>query len=158
MKFTPAVVDLIPLAERIQAVSLPGMHLLGHRQRIGNHAIGLELIPYDAHLPSPSAWVFYWLSRVGGAELGDRVQEFRTYWLRAVERAELPDGFRMHDLRHRRITTWLADGKDVVKVKEAVGHAALATTMAYTHLVRENLRSLVDDDQDERERLKELAL
>lgn len=31
----------------------------------------------------------------------------------------------------------------MVKVKEAVGHADLRTTMGYTHLVREHLRSLV---------------
>jgi site-specific recombinase XerD len=32
-----------------------------------------------------------------------------------------------------------------VHVKEAVGHADLATTMKYTHLVREHLRALVDE-------------
>jgi site-specific recombinase XerD len=31
-----------------------------------------------------------------------------------------------------------------VHVKEAVGHSDLRTTMAYTHLAREHLRSLVD--------------
>jgi site-specific recombinase XerD len=31
-----------------------------------------------------------------------------------------------------------------VKVKEAMGHADLRTTMEYTHLVRDNLRSLVE--------------
>jgi site-specific recombinase XerD len=43
------------------------------------------------------------------------------------------------------VTTWLAAGQDVVLVKEAVGHADLRTTMGYTHLVRENLRSLVEE-------------
>lgn len=42
------------------------------------------------------------------------------------------------------MTTWLADGADVAKVREAMGHADLRTTMGYTHLVRENLRSLVE--------------
>jgi homospermidine synthase len=40
--------------------------------------------------------------------------------------------------------TWLADGADVAKVREAMGHADLRTTMGYTHLVREHLRSLVE--------------
>jgi hypothetical protein len=31
-----------------------------------------------------------------------------------------------------------------VNVKEAMGHADLRTTMDYTHLVRDNLRSLVE--------------
>ena len=30
-------------------------------------------------------------------------------------------------------------------MKEAVGHSDLRTTMAYTHLAREHLRSLVDE-------------
>ena len=67
----------------------------------------------------------------------------------AVARAKLPDGFRRHDLRHRRVTTWLAAGADVTKVKEAVGHSDLRTTMGYTHLSREHLRSLVDGDTEQ---------
>jgi len=57
----------------------------------------------------------------------------------------LPPEFVQHDLRHRRVTTWLADEKSAVLVKEAVGHADLRTTMAYTHLAREHLRGLVDE-------------
>jgi integrase len=33
-----------------------------------------------------------------------------------------------------------------VKVQKAFGHASLATTMKYTHLVRDDLRSLVEDE------------
>ena len=61
----------------------------------------------------------------------------------------MPQGFRQHDLRHRRITTWLAEEKHPVHVKEAVGHADLQTTMIYTHLAKEHLRSLVDEPNDE---------
>jgi integrase len=107
--------------------------------------------------PSPSPWLFHWIKDKGKGKAGGRVDEFRTTWLKAINEAELPEGFRMHDLRHRRVTTWLAEGKDVVKVKEAVGHSALATTMLYTHLIRENLLTLVDEPKDEREGLKELA-
>jgi site-specific recombinase XerD len=56
----------------------------------------------------------------------------------------LPGEFHQHDLRHRRVTTWLAAGADVVKVKEAMGHSDLRTTMGYTHLAREHLKDLVD--------------
>ena len=42
------------------------------------------------------------------------------------------------------MTLWLAEGKNPVHVKEAVGHANLSTTMRYTHLSREHLRSLVE--------------
>lgn len=48
-----------------------------------------------------------------------------------------------HDLRHRRVTTWLAEVANPVHVKEAVGHSDLRTTMGYTHLAREHLKSLV---------------
>ena len=64
---------------------------------------------------------------------------------KAIKRAELPEGFVLHDLRHRRATTWLADGQNVVHVKEALGHADLRTTMGYTHLAKEHLRSLVEE-------------
>ena len=62
-----------------------------------------------------------------------------------MTRAKLPGDLHQHDLRHRRVTTWLAAGGDAVKVKEAMGHADLRTTMGHTHLIRENLRSLVEN-------------
>jgi integrase/recombinase XerC len=90
-----------------------------------------------------SPWVFHHeLSRrwhVAGA----RVKSFRTSFDRAATAAGIPAAFHRHDLRHRRVTTWLAAGKDVVHVKEAMGHSDLRTTMGYTHLSREHLRSLV---------------
>ena len=43
-----------------------------------------------------------------------------------------------------RVTTWLAEGKNAVHVKEALGHSDLRTTMGYTHLSKMHLRSLVD--------------
>ncbi len=64
--------------------------------------------------------------------------------LSAASRAKLPDGWVMHDLRHRRVTTWLAEGRSPVLVKEALGHADLRTTMGYTHLAKEHLRALVE--------------
>lgn len=50
-----------------------------------------------------------------------------------------------HDLRHRRVTTWIAEGRPVTLVREAVGYADLATTMRYTHLAKEHLRALVEE-------------
>jgi site-specific recombinase XerD len=83
------------------------------------------------------------IGRAGSGKHGERVKSLRTGFETARAAAKLPDGFVAHDLRHRRVTTWLADGGDVVKVKEAVGHSDLRTTMGYTHLVREHLRDLV---------------
>ena len=42
-------------------------------------------------------------------------------------------------------------------VKEALGHAVLATTMRYTHRAKRHLKTLVEKPQDERAKLKKLA-
>lgn len=47
-----------------------------------------------------------------------------------------------HDLRHRRVTTWLTAGGDVTKVKEAMGHTDLATTMWYQPLTPDHLKDV----------------
>lgn len=91
-----------------------------------------------------------------GFRAGDRIRSFKRTAQAAIKRAKLPAGFRPHDLRHTRVTTWLAKGANVVHVKEAVGHSDIRTTMGYSHLAREHLRSLVED-RPEREALKELA-
>ena len=90
---------------------------------------------------------------------GERVKSFRESFIGARSRAKLPDGFRTHDLRPLRATRWLADGGDVVKVREALGHSSLAMTLVYLHLVRENLSDLpgVQPVEDEREALRELG-
>jgi integrase/recombinase XerD len=91
-----------------------------------------------------SPWVFHHLTTRRHAVAGERIVSLYGAFKSAAERAGLPPGLHQHDLRHRRITTWIAQGKDVVLVKEAVGHADLRTTMGYTHLAREHLRALVD--------------
>lgn len=54
-----------------------------------------------------------------------------------------------HDLRHRRVTKWLAEEKSPVLVQEAVGHADITTTMRYSHLAREHLRALVRETPEQ---------
>jgi integrase len=93
----------------------------------------------------PSPWLFHHVPGLKGrGKHGERIKELRTSFETARAAAELPEGFVAHDLRHRRATTWIAQGGDVVKVKEALGHADLRTTMAYTHLAREHLKDLVE--------------
>ena len=94
----------------------------------------------------PTPWVFHHLTSRRRAKAGGRIVSLRTSFLGAAARAKLPPGFHQHDLRHRRVTTWLAEGKNPVHVKEAVGHSDLRTTMMYTHLSKEHLRSLVQPD------------
>ncbi|CAN5872028.1 site-specific tyrosine recombinase XerD [soil metagenome] len=92
---------------------------------------------------APSPWLFHHTISRRWHVAGERVKSFRNSFDRAAKDAGIPDAFHRHDLRHRRVTTWLAAGKDVVHVKEALGHSDLRTTMGYTHLSREHLRSLV---------------
>ncbi len=96
-------------------------------------------------LAGRSEYVFFHTISRRHHKAGDRIQTLREGIMAAAERAKLPKGWHVHDLRHRRVTTWLAGGADVVKVKEAVGHSDLRTTMSYTHLSREHLRTLVEE-------------
>jgi site-specific recombinase XerD len=92
---------------------------------------------------NPTPWIFRHATTRRHAKAGERIRSMRGAFASAAKRANLPEGLVMHDLRHRRVTTWLAAGANAVHVKEAVGHSDLRTTMGYTHLAREHLRSLV---------------
>ncbi len=109
---------------------------------------------FNQYGPRQSEWVFHHAVTRGRAKAGDRLASLRRSFEKACSEAGTPPGFRQHDLRHRRVTTWLAEEKHPVHVKEAVGHANLQTTMRYTHLAKEHLRSLVDDSpKEQRKRL-----
>lgn len=90
-----------------------------------------------------SPWVFHHEIARRACVPGTRITTMRSAFDSAAEAAGLPDAFHRHDLRHRRVTTWLAAGGNPVHVKEAMGHSDLRTTMGYTHLSKSHLRSLV---------------
>ena len=115
------------------------------RQALSDHSATYRLRTYAGER---SPWVFHHPFRRRRARAGERIGSLRRAFDNAVTRAELPVGFTQHDLRHRRITTWLGEGKSAVLVKEAVGHADLRTTMAYTHLSREHLKALVSGAEE----------
>lgn len=106
-----------------------------------DHAARVRLAAYSG---KRSPWVFHHVADRRNAKAGDRIAVLRHAFKSATARAKLPADLNQHDLRHRRATAWLAAGKNPVHVKEALGHADLRTTMLYTHLAREHLRSLVD--------------
>jgi integrase len=91
-----------------------------------------------------SEFVFHHLTSRWSYKAGARIKSLRHAFVNAAKRAKLPAELHQHDLRHRRVTTWLAEGRDVVLVKDAMGHADLKTTMGYTHLAKEHLRALVE--------------
>ncbi len=97
-------------------------------------------------LAARSPWIFFHVAdgshHRAGAQIAD--DSFRGALMSAAARANLPPDWRPHDLRHGKITGWLAGGNSPVLVKEAVGHSDLRTTMRYTHLVKTDLRALVE--------------
>ena len=116
-------------------------------QAMREHFAAFRFAAYDGQR---SPWVFHHSqSRMPVYSAGDRLKDLRGGFGRAVERAKLPKGFRRHDLRHRRVTTWLADGKSAAIVQEAMGHSDLRTTMGYKHLSEEHLRCLVESESEE---------
>jgi integrase len=68
-----------------------------------------------------SPWVFHhlmtWRYHVAGA----RIVSLRNSFEAAAKQAKLPDGFRQHDLRHRRVTVWLAEEKSAALVQGSDG-------------------------------------
>lgn len=83
------------------------------------------------------------------------MHSFRAAVERAAAAAKIPTGWRIHDLRHRRVTTWLAGGHSPALVQEAMGHSSPTVTAIYTHLAREHLRALADEG--DLEALRQLA-
>jgi integrase/recombinase XerD len=114
------------------------------KQAMAAHVLRFKNATYDG---KPSPWVFHHLTTRRHAVAGERIRSLYDAFKNAAGQAGLPLELHQHDLRHRRVTTWLAQGKDVVLVKEAMGHADLRTTMGYTHLAKEHLRALVEERQ-----------
>ncbi len=101
-------------------------------------------------------WIFHHTISRRHHRAGERIRSLYDGFKNAAKQANLSPDFVQHDLRHRRVTAWLAEEKNPVHVKEAVGHSDLRTTMLYTHLAKEHLRSLVEQEPD-REQLRDLA-
>lgn len=79
------------------------------------------------------------------ASKGDPFGRFDKGVRKVAEKAGLPEEWRYHDLRHRRCTLWLAEGYSPEKVRRAMGHSSLSTTLQYSHLVRSDLEEMVGD-------------
>jgi integrase len=93
-----------------------------------------------------SAWLFHHTGDGTRRKAGQRITNLRRAFHAARKRAGVP-AIRVHDLRHRRVTTWLAEGKPAALVQEAMGHSSFQTTLGYKHLAREHLRALVAEPE-----------
>jgi integrase len=110
---------------------------------VREHMAAFRMATYEG---TRSPWVFHHVRTRRHHGAGTRIGSLRNAFRNAAKRAGLPPEFHQHDLRHRRVTTWLAEGKNPVHVMEAMGHSDLKTTMGYTHLSKTHLRALVRED------------
>jgi len=94
-----------------------------------------------------SGWVFAHSVTARRHLRGERIASLRRAVVGAARRAGIDTAWHPHDLRHRRVTTWLAQQKSAALVQEAMGHADLRTTMGYKHLVPGDLSVLVDEPE-----------
>ncbi len=113
------------------------------RQAMREHFARYRFATYQGE---PTEWVFHHELTQRGAVAGQRLQSFHRAFQNAASDAELPNDLRQHDLRHRRVTTWLAEGKSPALIQKAMGHSDLATTMGYAHLLDRDLLALVEED------------
>jgi len=123
------------------------------KDALRDHAATYRLRTYDG---KRSPWLFHHTFAFKKVEPGDRIGNMKRAVREAAERAELPEDWRKHDLRHRRVTTWLSEGHSPVKVQKAMGHADLKTTMGYYTFVRSDLESLVEPGEAERQEVAAL--
>jgi integrase len=90
-------------------------------------AVALDRLSRREHFTSPQDLVF---CNVLGRALDDSALRKRYRRAQAAARVR---PLRFHDLRHTFGSLLAADGVDVVAIKAAMGHSALATTSIYLH-------------------------
>ncbi len=103
--------------ERVVPLMPSAVEALGERRDIGPVFIfnlRREKRPRQVHPDSITRWFKELLDRVG-------IQ-----------------GYRFHDLRHTAATYMVARGVDLRTVQAILGHADIATTMIYTHILSED--------------------
>lgn len=99
-----------------------------------------------------SSLLKYMTARFEAMEIGNTDPIFKVgvhYWweiCKEMSMRHLGRRVKPHDLRHTRATNWLKDGVDLIKIKERLGHASIATTERYTHMTSEQTASDWEDD------------
>ena len=86
------------------------------------------------HRPADSDFLFCTLK---GGKLMDRY--IRAFVSRYAKKGGIKKRVHPHILRHTFATDLLREEKDVRLVQKALGHASIATTMIYTHIVDDRL-------------------
>jgi len=117
------------------------------RAAMREHFAAYRFADYDG---KQSPWVFHHTQTLRRGVAGEPFVELRTKAYKAarsvgIKCGQKAGGWVPHDLRHRRATTWIAEGKSPALVQEAMGHKTFQTTERYIHLAKEHLRALVDE-------------
>jgi integrase len=124
-----------------------GRHTKGLRSRtipLSRGALAsLQLHAAQFRLSSGSPYVFHHARPNRSAKRGDRLASLYNAFRQAARAAGFPD-LRFHDLRHSFVTRKLSEGVAAQLVMRYVGHADLATTLRYTHLVTDHLLPVVN--------------
>lgn len=90
--------------------------------------------------PEPDALAF---TAPGGGPL--RNSNFRRrVWLPAVSQAGLPEGLRIHDLRHTAASFMIFEGAHLELVRCQLGHSSIRVTESYAHLYPAQGQELAD--------------
>lgn len=80
---------------------------------------------------------------------GGRMKEytFNKYLKKIIERAGINDKtLSMHSLRHSIASHLIEQGVSVDQVRLFLGHSQLETTQTYTHISKQQLKNLIEDD------------
>jgi integrase len=90
--------------------------------------------------------------RVAGKRYPVTAAGFKTAWRRARAKAGLDgaNALRNHDLRHDFATKLLRSNRDLKLVQRAMGHANIATTMRYAHVLDEDVHNAVAEQAKNR--------
>lgn len=97
----------------------------------------------ERFIPVPSNVMFRVIGYIEQKNKGydDRLFAFSYMeWQRAFKiavRSCLDNDYTLHDLRRSRATNWLKEGKDIVSVRNRLGHASVQTTQLYINLDEE---------------------
>ncbi|ABW66446.1 integrase family protein [Desulfosudis oleivorans Hxd3] len=97
----------------------------------------LNSLPREHETP----FVFYGRN---GAQRAD----FRHPWYRIKQAAALPEGFRLHDLRHHFASALVSAGTNLYTVQALLTHKSAAMTQRYAHLSDQALRDAVKLSDD----------
>jgi site-specific recombinase XerD len=76
---------------------------------------------------------------------GSTRKEFTSPWRNFKILADLPDDFRLHDIRHNFATLVATAGNDIYVLQKLLTHSNLRMTMRYAHLVKGRMTNAANE-------------